>query len=199
MIEEGRDNQTCLDCQDDLLAGFLPAYELKRPISQEIAPDGKRFLVEGTYWHYRFDAVTGQWRACKKDEKGQHGGPDLQAPYGTEQIAPSAGRLLKAGWQDPNDHTKGWGLHVRIECSRPIIGSKGFQILPWLTGAHYSELYESIKEGDYVALGQPIGKSGNSGNVSRRPGDPRSGAHAHWQLEEPGDWPRRPIRIKWVT
>jgi murein DD-endopeptidase MepM/ murein hydrolase activator NlpD len=146
-------------------------------------PLGKGFGVWGPRWQYHFDD-SGKWVKGQVRRPsgmcGQHGGQDILAPHGTAQVAPGAGIVLEAGWQNPKDHLVGYGLRLILQ----LDGTGGLL----LTGGHFSELM--VKKGDVVERGQLIGLSGDTGNAF--------GPHAHWQLELPGPYPRQPIPFEFV-
>lgn len=146
-------------------------------------PEGKRFGEWGARWSYHFDD-TGRWVKGKvrrpSGMMGQHGGSDLLAAEGTPQVAPAAGVVVQAGWQNPDDHLAGYGLRVIL-----LLDKMGGLLL---TGGHFSNLI--VKKGDAVRRGQTLGLSGSSGNTT--------GPHVHWQLEKPGPYPRTPVPFLWV-
>jgi murein DD-endopeptidase MepM/ murein hydrolase activator NlpD len=74
--------------------------------------------------------------------------------------------VVKAGWQNPKDHSKGYGLRVTIDHGN---GNKS-------TVGHLNSV--SVKTGDVVRDGQEIGKSGNTGKST--------GPHVHYQEEHNG-------------
>lgn len=144
-------------------------------------PDGKQFGEWGSMWGYHFDA-SGQWVKGQTNHlgnmMGQHGGVDIKCPEGTRQFAPADGILSVAGWQDPSNPKRGYGLHIIINMGEFL-----------LTGGHFSQLF--VTAGKKVERGQVIGLSGITGNAS--------GPHIHWQLEKPGHYPRNPLAFEWVT
>lgn len=157
--------------------------KLLRPCGIEF-PDGKQFAEWGPLWGYHFDA-EGNWVRGQAEHlgemMGQHGGLDIKCPTGTPLISPSDGKILVAGWQDPTNPKKGYGIHVLIELPDPA---------GWiLTGGHFSTLF--MIGGDSVKRGEPVGVSGETGNVD--------GPHSHWQLEKPGQYPRMPFNFEWVN
>jgi len=146
-------------------------------------PLGKGFGVWGPRWRYHFDE-SGKWVKGQVRRPsgmcGQHGGQDIMAPMRTALVAPGAGLVLEAGWQDPKNKFVGYGLRTIIQ----LDGTGGLL----LTGGHFSELM--VQKGDVVARGQLLGLSGNTGNSV--------GPHSHWQLEKPGPYPREPIPFEFV-
>jgi len=155
--------------------------ELLRPCD---FPDGKQFGEWGPMWGYHFDA-EGRWVKGQIDHlgkiSGQHGGVDILCPIGTPLLAPAMGIILQADWQDEKDQKRGYGLRVIIELWEPV------GLL--LTVGHFSELH--VKGGQKIQRGAILGLSGQSGNAY--------GPHAHFQLEQPGDYPRMPLNFQWVS
>lgn len=157
--------------------------ELLRPCGADF-PDGEKdFGAWGPMWNYHFDG-TGLWVKGKVERDGvlmgQHGGKDIVCPKGTRLVSPCDGTLIRAGWQDPADPRKGYGLSVmiRLEALNGLI----------FTGGHFSQLF--VTEGQRVARGELLGLSGDTGNTA--------GAHFHGQLEKDGPYPRNPLNFNWV-
>jgi murein DD-endopeptidase MepM/ murein hydrolase activator NlpD len=86
------------------------------------------------------------WRADPFDGRARfHGGVDVRAAYGTAVPSAAAGRVVAAA-----EH-RGYGLTVVVE------HAPGLQ-------TRYAHLSASlVREGDVVAVGQPIGRVGSSG------------------------------------
>lgn len=83
-----------------------------------------------------------------------HNGWDIGTPSGTPIVAPHAGKVIEAAFD-----AGGYGNYVKIEN-----GTEGSVL------AHLSSI--AVKPGQTVAEGDPVGKSGNTGNSS--------GPHLHW-------------------
>ncbi|MEI2777383.1 MAG: M23 family metallopeptidase [Tetrasphaera sp.] len=95
-----------------------------------------------------------------------HAGLDFSTPVGTPLVAMSSGVVTKA------EYSGGYGLKVEI---RYWDGTVSYF-------AHMSEL--SVQEGDLVAPGSPVGKSGNTGNST--------GPHLHLEIHPEGGDPVDP-------
>lgn len=106
----------------------------------------------------------GKRNAPKEGASKDHKGIDISCPVGTQVIASEAGTVVKAEWQDPSNHGKGYGLEVVIQ------HVNGY----YTRYAHLSSLKVSV--GDTVTKGQVIALSGNSGNVT--------GAHLHFEVRQ---------------
>ena len=154
-------------------------YTLLRPCGKEYA-DGSLFLQEGRFWGYRFNDAL-QWRKCLPGELGQHAGVDIICPVGTPLVSPLFGIIIAQGW-----HPK-YGNRIIIRSQEAMINHLGVPCLPLLTMAHLSKF--NHYEGKFLDIGEGIGLSGDTGIVS--------GPHLHCQLEEHGDVPRYPMKIKW--
>ncbi len=105
----------------------------------------------------RLHPVIGSWL--------MHAGRDLAAPEGTPVVAALAGRVVSSGLAG------GYGLAVELEHDRPLRRT--------LYG-HLSELF--VKEGEWVAQGEVIGRVGSTGLST--------GPHLHFELRQPanGGW-----------
>jgi murein DD-endopeptidase MepM/ murein hydrolase activator NlpD len=149
-----------------------------RPCSMKF-PDGKQFGEWGPMWGYHFDAA-GNWVKGQVDHLGkllgQHDGKDIICPERTPLSSPCLGKLIAAGWQDPLDKKRGYGIRTITELN----GMPGFVMI----GGHFSEL--RVKVGDIVDRGQLLGLSGSTGNSSA--------PHSHWVLKRNGI----PLNFNWV-
>jgi len=54
-----------------------------------------------------------------KVQSRAHNGTDIGVPTGTRVVAPKGGEVIRSGWQDPNDHSKGYGIRVTIDVVIP--------------------------------------------------------------------------------
>lgn len=146
-------------------------------------PDGKGFGEWGPMWGYHFDE-KGQWIKGMVEKGGilvgQHGGRDILCPKGTVLVSPVDGKIMRAGWQDPANTKRGYGLSVMIYLEQ----HKGMI----LTGGHFSLLF--VVDDEKIRRGTRIGLSGDTGNAA--------GAHSHWQLEKDGPYPRSPLNFNWA-
>lgn len=94
-------------------------------------------------------------------KKGYHTGVDFAVPTGTDIIAVADGKVEGANWGSS------YGTHV-------IQKVKG----GWVIYAHLSK--SSVKPGEELKKGDPIGKSGNTGNSS--------GPHLHFEMRNNIRW-----------
>lgn len=98
--------------------------------------------------------VTGVYR--------KHHGIDIGAPEGWETVATKAGTVSAVGWENPNNHSQGYGLRVWVD------HAGGYRSVY----AHLSKT--SVKVGQTVKRGQKIGEIGSTGSST--------GPHCHWQI-----------------
>ena len=104
----------------------------------------------------RVDPITGK-------EGSTHFGIDFGVDVGTPVVASVTGRIVRAGWENPNDQKQGFGLRVwQYEAEHDA----------FVCYAHLSEV--NVKEGDEVTAGTRIGLSGHTGKSS--------GPHLHNEL-----------------
>jgi hypothetical protein len=92
-----------------------------------------------------------------------HTGIDYGVPEGTSITAAGPGRVVSAGWT-----SDGFGNEVTIDHGNGLTTLYG----------HLEHV--SVKPGDLVQAGQPIGLSGTTGNST--------GPHLHFGLEKNGVW-----------
>ncbi|CAL9662600.1 transglycosylase family protein [Streptomyces sp. enrichment culture] len=104
------------------------------------------------------DAATGTpyHQAGSSWSKGYHTGVDFPVPTGTSVKSVAAGRVVSAGWG----------------------GSYGYQVVVRHADGRYSQYAHlsaiSVKSGQSVGVGQRLGRSGSTGNVT--------GPHLHFEV-----------------
>ncbi|WP_282088490.1 transglycosylase family protein [Streptomyces tendae] len=104
------------------------------------------------------DAATGTpyHQAGSSWSKGYHTGVDFPVPTGTSVKSVAAGRVVSAGWG----------------------GSYGYQVVVRHADGRYSQYAHlsaiSVKNGQSVGVGQRLGRSGSTGNVT--------GPHLHFEV-----------------
>ncbi|MFK4547039.1 murein DD-endopeptidase MepM/ murein hydrolase activator NlpD [Streptomyces tendae] len=104
------------------------------------------------------DAATGTpyHQAGSSWSKGYHTGVDFPVPTGTSVKSVAAGRVVSAGWG----------------------GSYGYQVVVRHGDGRYSQYAHlsaiSVKNGQSVGVGQRLGRSGSTGNVT--------GPHLHFEV-----------------
>lgn len=96
-----------------------------------------------------------------------HEGIDMPGD-GLTVVAAADGEVVLAGWEDPSDTSRGFGLRVTIK--HTFSGNKEFYTIY----GHLSKV--SAKAGDKVVKGQEIGKTGNTGYST--------GPHLHFELAD---------------
>lgn len=94
------------------------------------------------------------WRTLR-GKADFHPGIDFAVPVGTPVLAIADGVAFRAGWQNDEEPTTGFGL--RVMQSVKIAGQAY-----WLFYGHMSEV--RVKSGDQIKAGQLLGLSGNTGN-----------------------------------
>ena len=109
---------------------------LKRPVPDEISSP----------YGMREHPITGK-------EK-MHKGIYFATPFGSPVRAMASGHVFRAGLQDPDDPSKGYGLRLWQKAE-----IEGVEFYLWY--GHLSEVV--FKEGDAIAEGSIVGISGNSG------------------------------------
>lgn len=98
-----------------------------------------------------------------------HYGIDFACPVGTPVVACLDGVIDGVGWENPLDHTQGFGLRVRQRVS--VDGKLYFIFYP-----HLSET--SVEVFERVIAGTRVGLSGNSGKTT--------GPHLHLEIRPIG-------------
>ncbi|USK72758.1 lysozyme family protein [Peribacillus asahii] len=129
--------------------GSVSSYGFMRPVSGHItSPFG-----------YRIHPITG--------ERKLHEGLDFtcQKQYIPIRVAKS-GKVVRAGWENPNDHGQGYGQRVYVE------HGKG-QVTVY---AHLSKILVSV--GQTISQGQTVGNCGNTGGSK--------GIHLHFEIHIDG-------------
>ena len=91
-----------------------------------------------------------------------HTGLDLVGIDSKEIHSTVAGRVIRAGWENPNDHSQGWGQRVVIQKS----GTDQYYYF-----GHLSEI--KVKAGDTVKVTDVIGIEGSTGTST--------GSHCHYE------------------
>ena len=96
-----------------------------------------------------------------------HNGIDFQASSGTDVYAGAAGTVRTVGWENPSDHTQGYGYHIRVW--HPSMGDSTL----------YGHLTENsqvsgLSAGSSVAPGTKMATSGNTGSST--------GPHLHFSV-----------------
>lgn len=146
------------------MAGALPTY------GNFLLPFDGTTTVSATFPRYRSGA--------------EHHGVDFACPVGTRVLATASGTVVFAGYGTGANAT--FGNYVQIEHELPG-GEKVYTFC-----AHLSQCL--VKEGQFVAIGDLIGLSGETGNVT--------GPHIHFAVkqnnawEDPREWLARGSEVK---
>lgn len=152
----------------------LPAFTAPRqarippalwPVPDTI-PMGKKIWEWGPRWRWR--VKDGLWVKEQLGGLGQHDGYDFgdakagkPCRVGTPVRAPSHGKVLELGWQDPNDHAAGFGKRIILKVRGREFEGLGGEIL--CTLAHLSEI--GVVHGQEVHPGDLIALTGDTGNA----------------------------------
>ena len=98
---------------------------------------------------------------------GPHQGFDLVGVGDKGIYAPCPGTVIRAGWESPANHSKGWGLRVVLDIGGGLHMYFG----------HLSSI--SVKTGQTLAQGAKIGVEGSTGKST--------GSHLHWEIRKYDD------------
>ena len=98
--------------------------------------------------------------------KDFHHGTDISVPTGSPSVSCQDGVVLQAGWQNPNNHSEGYGLRVWVQHG-------DYKVVH----AHLSKIV--VEEGQTVKQGQKIGEVGSTGTST--------GPHCHWEIRRISD------------
>lgn len=120
-------------------------------------PCAAQYPISSSYGE-RTHPVTGE-------KQKFHYGIDLAVPVGTPIVAALDGIIVKAGWENPDDHKQGFGYRVWQRTDQTFI-----------CYAHLSEIEVYVNYS--VRAGERIGLSGNTGASS--------GPHLHLEVREGG-------------
>jgi murein DD-endopeptidase MepM/ murein hydrolase activator NlpD len=100
------------------------------------------------------------------DRGGKHEGVDLPGKTGDTVVSTAPGKIIRAGWEDPNDHKKGYGQFVEIQHENGTLTRYG----------HLSKI--DVKPGEMVESGQKIAEVGSTGHST--------GPHLHYEVLKDG-------------
>lgn len=121
----------------------------------------KKFFPVPVDSKWSYSSGFGPRKSPVPGASSSHKGIDIAVKNGTNIIAYSGGIVTKAGWQDPNDHNKGWGKYVEIKHDDGSVTRY----------AHLSNI--SVSVGDRIEGGEDVGSSGSTGGSS--------GNHLHFE------------------
>lgn len=113
---------------------------------------------------YRITGNVGARKAPTAGASTQHKGIDLAIPVGYRVYSVGDGRVELAGWQDPKNHGRGFGLRVRI------VHDNGYKTVY----AHLSRV--DVKQGQRVSAGTILGLTGTTGTST--------GPHLHMEVHD---------------
>lgn len=95
-----------------------------------------------------------------------HHGTDIGLATGEPSVSCQDGVVLQAGWENPNNHSQGYGMRVWVQHG-------DYKVVH----AHLSKI--DVVEGQEVKQGQKIGEIGSTGSST--------GAHCHWEIRRISD------------
>lgn len=123
----------------------------------------------------RISSPFGERKDPKTGEKKFHRGIDFACPEGTPIRAVLDGKVIIAGWENPEIQSQGFGLRVYQECVVPPLGKTILVVY-----AHLKEI--SKHEGEFVSQSGIIGYSGNTGKST--------GPHLHigFRIKDTSEW-----------
>lgn len=104
----------------------------------------------------------GQFQVTQTYNPPSHRGLDLVGIDSKTIYSTIDGVVVRAGWENPNDHSQGWGQRIVIKQS----GSNRYFYFGHLDSY-------TVVPNDIVALGQIIGIEGNTGHST--------GSHLHYE------------------
>lgn len=111
----------------------------------------------------------GAFSAPRLNNPGGHSGIDVLAPVGTPLLAPCAGPI-QAGYDG------GYGNWVQLACPLPEVLAMGEVLWASILFAHLDTL--DVVGGQDVALGEPLGTVGKTGNAAALGINP----HVHYEI-----------------
>ncbi len=109
----------------------------------------------------------GKFRVSQEYKGSEHDGLDLVGVDSKQVHSTVSGTVVHAGWENPADHSQGFGMYVKIRKS----GSDDYYYF-----GHLSEL--NVKKGDAVKITDIIGTEGSTGKST--------GSHCHYCVREGG-------------
>ncbi|HMQ02013.1 MAG TPA: M23 family metallopeptidase [Candidatus Doudnabacteria bacterium] len=126
---------------------------------------------------YRDNQDDGRTSGCRGEGCGRHPGVDIAVSSGTSVRTPLAGTVVTSRCDS------GWGGLVVIRSQHPgRPWDTVRQVFAHLRAREYSNGV-ALREGDYVAAGTVIGKSGGRPKHDSCPGY-STGAHLHYQIDK---------------
>lgn len=117
-----------------------------------ISPYKGTFKVTQSYWNLRADGT-------------HHAGFDLVGLSDKRLYSPVYGTIVRAGWENDNNHKQGWGQRVVIR-----IGESSF----YMYFGHMSKI--TVKAGQKIEPGMYLGLEGSTGKST--------GSHLHWEIRK---------------
>jgi len=122
---------------------------------------GARWPVQGSFPYL----VGSDFGPRPYSESPMHDGLDFDASYGTEVRAIESGQVVYKRWENPNNHSQGYGYNIRIK-GRSGIAVYGHLIVddPNVGGYEDSDFFPAVNVGDVVVEGQVIGYADHTGH-----------------------------------
>lgn len=140
------------------------------PVESDVITGNQWNPNAGLFGYSRTYGVDSGCPGCAKF----HGGIDLLVPEGTPGIAPEAGVVRLANWQDIKNHEAGFGLRVVLEVNDNN-GNTRYHVL-----GHMSGFAAGIFEDALLSEGDLMGYSGVTGNLSAS--QAKDYPHLHWEI-----------------
>ena len=131
-----------------------------RPVDERF-PVAHEFAEWGLRYQWLVDKQTGMWIPKGSDPllKGQHRGVDFDCPIGCVVSAMADGIIVQARNENAINHKMGAGLFI-IQ----IVTMEGHEAW-WLKYSHLKRAMVDL--GQEIKAGQPIGITGESGDIDR--------------------------------
>ena len=117
--------------------------------------------------NWKYSSGYGPRNAPKAGASTYHQGVDIKVPVGTSVIAVKSGTIVYSGWQDPNNHSIGFGQYIKVKNDDGSV-------------SYYGHLSKLDAQSGRINAGQTIAKSGNTGTSS--------GPHLHYGEKSNGSW-----------
>jgi murein DD-endopeptidase len=131
-----------------------------RPVGLDV-PILAHFAEWGPRWEYKIDPDNGLWtpKSTQLRSMGQHRGVDFDCAIGTIVHAMADGMVVKSRYESSVDDRQGAGLYLV-----QIVEMYGYDAW-WIRYSHLRIVY--VELGERIKRGQPLGESGESGEIER--------------------------------
>lgn len=112
----------------------------------------------------------GKFEVTQQYKPGVHDGLDLQGRDSKEIHSCANSKVIHVGWENPNDHSQGYGYYVATEDI--AAGSDGIHKIRYY--GHMEENSARVKVNDIVKTVDVLGIEGSTGNST--------GPHCHYEI-----------------